>query len=187
MKNNINFNSEICECCGQAKTYLLPIDSGVIMIVKALAIAIRTKGINIIHPTKEMEVPASKWNFERAMNEGVLTSNQIGNFTKARVHGLVAKFIDHPGNWLLTRKGAQFLRGERVPKFAIVQKGKIGSRSHKQDYFRPDKFTCTVDEILKDRKGLPVWQGIDFDIVEGRIVTDLEMLKNKKEKQGGLF
>ena len=89
-KNKYNFEPEICECCGQAQTYLLPIDWGTALIVKAVARAIRLKGINAIHPVKEMEVPAKGWNYGMAINDGKLTSNQIGNFTRARVHGLIA-------------------------------------------------------------------------------------------------
>ena len=172
-KNKYDFEPEICEHCGQAKTYLLPIDYGTALIVKAVAAAIRNKKINLVHPVKEMEVSAKDWNYKRAIMEGVLTSNQIGNFTRARVHGLIARSKDEPGNWLLTRKGALFLKGEEVPRLAIIEKSRKvdGGRSHKQDYYKPDEFRCTVKEMSKPN--LPYWEGIDFDIVEGRIVHDL--------------
>lgn len=185
-KNKYNFTPEICECCGQAQTYVLPIDWGTAMIVKALAARIHIKGINFVHPTKEMEVPAKEWTYERAITEGVLTSTQIGNFTRARVHGLIARHKDEPGNWLLTRKGAQFLRGERIPRLAVIRKTlkTENGRSHKEEYFQPEEHTCTVHEII--RKGnYPAWEGIDFDIIEGRIVKLSEYTGT--ETNGSLF
>lgn len=172
--NKYGFEPGICEHCDQAKTYLLPIDWGTALIVKAFAARIRAKGINMIHPTKEMLVVNKEWNYERAIREGVLTSNQIGNFTRARVHGLLARNKDNAGNWVLTRKGASFLRGERIPRLAIIEKSRKaeGGRSHKQDYFKPDEFTVTVSEVSK--KDSQPWEGIDFDIVEGQIVHNVK-------------
>lgn len=175
-KNKYNFEAEVCEHCGQAQTYLLPIDWGTALIVKAVAAAIRHKGINFIHPTKEMEVPAKEWSYERAIRDGVLTSTQIGNFTRARVHGLIARHQSEPGNWLLTKKGAQFLRGQRVPRLAVIRKSRRTedkARSHKEEYFEPEANTCTVHEIMHPGSKYPVWEGIDFDIIEGRIVEDV--------------
>lgn len=172
MANKYNFEPEICNSCGQAETYLLPIDWGTSLIVKAVAAAIRRKGINLIHPTKEMEVPAAEWSYRRAIDEGVLCSTQIGNFTRARVHGLIARHHDEPGNWLLTRKGAAFLRGERVPSLAVIRKTTKTEegRSHKDEYYQPEKYTCTVYDFAKQK--YPAWEAIDFEIVEGRIVRD---------------
>ena len=90
-KNKYTFEAEICECCGQAKTYLLPIDWGTALIVKAVARAVSKKG----------------------------------------------------------------------------------SRSHKEEYFGAEYHTCTVHEIMGRGSKFPTWEGIDFDIVEGRIVKDL--------------
>lgn len=177
MKNKYNYEPEVCQCCGQAKTYILPIDWGTSVIVKAVARAISRKGINCIHPKKEMEVSAKNWTYERAITEGVLTSVHIGNFTRARVHGLIARYKNEPGNWLLTRKGAAFLRGERIPRLAVIEKSKSGERSHKEEYFGAPYHTCTVHEVIKS-KGHPTWEGIDFDIVDGRIVKDIHVDKN---------
>lgn len=172
-QNPYDYHEEVCECCGQAKTYLLPVDTGTALIVKAVAARVRAKGINVVHPTKEMEVPARDWTYTRAIREGVLTSTQIGNFTRARVHGLIARYRGEPGNWVLTTKGARFLKGERIPKLAIVQKTKKGDASHKQDYHMPDVHTVTVHEVMNPRSNDPVWEGIDFDILEGHIILEL--------------
>lgn len=176
----------MCDHCGQAETYLLPIDFGTAVIVKAVAAKIRLKGINIVHPTKEMEVPSDEWSYKRAIAEGVLTSMQIGNFTRARVHGLIARHHTETGNWLLTRKGAAFLRGDVIPRLAVIRKNRKtdeNARSHKEEYFEPETYTCTVHEITQKGSGYPVWEGIDFDIVEGRIVTDLPV----KRENASLF
>ena len=183
-KNKYGFTPEICKCCGQARTYLLPIDWGTTVILKAVAAAVRNKGINMIHPTKEMEMPSSNWTYYAAIHHGMLTSTQIGNMTRARVHGLIARSQKEAGNWVLTRKGAAFLRGERIPRLAVIEKTRKteGGRSHKIDYFKPEENTCTVHEI-NTNEDIPVWEGIDFDIVEGRIVVDVPPTKEQKQAQ----
>lgn len=178
------YEKEICSECGQFKTYLLPLDRGTATIVKAFSTAVRNKGINIIHPTKEMEVPAKEWSYERAIHAGVLTSTQIGNFTRARVHGLIARVKGEAGNWCLTTKGSQFLKGQKVPQFAIIRKSKAGERSHKDEYFEPEKFQIDIYELSKQEE---VWMGIDFEIQEGRIVEDLPVKKEKVDNQNSLL
>lgn len=176
-KNKYNFEPEVCDCCGQAKTYLLPIDFGTALIVKAFSKFIQLKGINMVHPTKEMEVLGNAWTYDLAMSHGLLTSTQIGNFTRARAHGLIARHKDEPGNWVLTAKGARFLRGERIPKLALMRKSRVDdgigytSASHKEEYFKPNEYTTTIHEVKsKDHPGM--WEGISFDIVEGQIIEN---------------
>lgn len=164
-----DYQREVCGECGQFKTYLLALDRGTATIVKAVAAAIRNKGTNIIHPTKEMEVPAAEWTYERAVHAGVLTSMQIGNLTRARVHGLLARVKGEPGNWCLTTKGARFLRGEAVPRFAIIRKSRRGDGSHKEEYFEPERYTITVQELGREHE---TWVAIDYEIIEGRVVRD---------------
>lgn len=164
------FKKEICGECGQAKTYLLPLDRGTTVIVSAFAAAVRHKGINVIHPTKEMEVPAKQWNLNRANTEGVLTSTQIGNLTRARVHGLLARVKGEAGNWCMTTKGAQFLKNVPVPRFAVMRKSTAEKRSHKDEYFEPEKYLITASELAREGEN---WAAIDFQIVDGRIVHDL--------------
>ncbi len=160
--NKPNYQSEVCQCCGQTTTYLLPIDTGTCDIVKAFAAAVKNKGINLIHPTRDMEVPHKEWSYERAIHAGVLTSTQIGNLTRARVHGLLARVMGHPGYWCITRKGINFLNGSRIPQFAIVSKSKANYRSHKEDYFKPDDYSITIGEITKEHGNY--WVGINFDL-----------------------
>lgn len=188
-KNKYNFKPKVCDHCGQAQTYLLPLDWGTKVIVQAVARRIRLKKINTVHPTKEMEVPAGEWTYERAINDGVLTSTQIGNLTRARVHGLLAKNVKEPGNWVLTTKGANFLKGQRVEKLAEILKTQTanGKPSHKMRYYEPEKYTTTINEIVKPGASLPVWEAIDFEIVEGRVVLDAPTKNDPQIQETTLF
>ena len=173
--NAYGFKARECGCCGQAETYALPVDWGTAIIVKAVARAIRIKGINVIHPTKEMEVPTKDWTYQRAVNEGKLTSKQIGNFSRAKAHGLIARYKDEPGNWLLTSKGAAFLRGQAIPRLRVRTKHGVTQKLAPEDrYWMPEKYQVTIHEVLSRGSKYPRWEGIDFDIVEGRIVVDLQ-------------
>lgn len=173
MSTRIKYNPEVCGHCKQTTSYLVPVDRGAAIIVKAMAAAIRRKGVNVVHPGKEMEVPRREWTYERAITEGVLPSNFIDNFSRVRFHGLIAKVADEPGNWCLTRKGAGFLRGEVIPRYAI--RSKVEHRTI--GYFEPDQHVITVRECAGKGEN---WEGINFDIVEGRVVQ-------LKEEKGKLF
>jgi hypothetical protein len=166
-----DFTPEVCECCGQTTQLLYPIDAGTADIVKAVAVAVGNKGINMVHLRKELEVDAKEWNYGRMLREGVLTSNHIGNGTRPRKHGLIAfASIDGKreiGNYLLTKKGAAFLRGESVPKYAIQNK----VTGHIEGYWKPNVYRVTIHDLW--RKDTDRWEGIDFDIEEGRIIHDL--------------
>lgn len=122
----INYEPQKCHHCGQTMTYLLPIDQGTVDIVKSIASAIRKKGVNLIHPRKEMEVTSESVGAFSTMHDriknGQLTSNQVGNLSRARFHGLIARVSSEKGCYLLTRKGARFLKGDDVPRFAIISK-----------------------------------------------------------------
>lgn len=115
------YKPEICACCNQSTTYLLAIDRGTVDIVRAIAVAIFRKGINVVHPRKEMET-SQNMDFDLMIREGMLTSNQVGNLSRPRFHGLIAKIKDNPGNYCLTTKGAQFLKGQPISRFAIISK-----------------------------------------------------------------
>ena len=117
---------EKCECCKQTKTYLLAVDQGTVDILKAMTNAVRVKGVNMIHPRKEMEVsvdgPGKIINMGELIRRGQLTSNQVGNLSRARFQGLIARLEEHAGYYCITRKGGAFLRGESIPRFAIISK-----------------------------------------------------------------
>ncbi len=166
------FVANVCEECGQAVEYIIPVDKGTVTIVKALARFIQKKGINFVHPTKEMEVPAKEWTYTRAITEGVLTSTQIGNLTRPRVHGLIAKVEGEAGNWCITKKGQDFLSGKVIPRFAIISKSAVGhgEGSHKEEYWKPEEYTIEAHEFTA---GDPPWEGFTFEIQQGRVITQV--------------
>lgn len=139
-----------CPHCGQHTEYPLAIDRGSIHIVKRISHFIEAKGINIVHPRKEME-------------GSYLTSNEVGNLTRPRIHGLIAKVSGNPGNYCLTQKGLDFLNGKPIPKIARVFKGRnIG--------YLNDEFV-TIKEF---NTGNDYWNGIGYEIRQGNVVTRKE-------------
>lgn len=173
------YKPETCDHCGQHTTYLLALDKGSTDIVIALAAAIKIKGINCIHPTKEMEVPAAEWTKERAYREGKLTSTQIGNLTRPRSHGLIAKVSGQPGNWCLTRKGAKFLAGHPVSRYAIMQKSTEHKPSHQIGYYEPEENQITLKQLKYEET---YWDGYDYEIVSGSVIHKAEDIKNNQPK-----
>ena len=156
------FEPKICECCGQEETYQLGLDKGSALIVLKIAQFIGIKGINAVHPRKEME---GNW----------LTSNQVGNLSRPRFHGLIAALEDSPGNYCLTRKGSAFLRGAIVPKIAIIQKAKSKLLATNIGYHLPDEITTTFRELVKKPE---YWESIGYEIVEGRIIREKDLPQN---------
>lgn len=153
----LKFEQNKCECCGLTTNYLLAIDKGTIEILKAVSRAIGDKGINIVHANKEL------------IEDGYLTPLQRGNMSRPRAHGLIAmvKGENMKGNYLLTSKGAKFLRGEiRIPKYAIMNK----VTSHQDGYFEPERYEVGVHDFMDGE----YWEGIGFNIEQGRVVHDLQ-------------
>lgn len=151
------FKPEICNCCGQTKTYAISIDTGTVHILKQIAKFIGEKGINCVHPRKEME-------------GRFLTSNEVGNLSRPRLHGLIAKIKDNPGNYCLTTKGASFLKGAEIPKIAIVLKATEREDKRNVGYFNEEEERCTINDF----RGVTgeFWEGIGYSINEGRVVYD---------------
>ncbi len=170
------YQPETCPHCNQTTTYLLPIDCGTVDILRAVARAIRVKGINIIHPRKEMEVDEKKYQcYDHMIANGKMTSNMVGNLSRPRFHGLIAHVKGEPGNYCLTSKGARFLKGDIVARFAIISK----KDGHQIGYYMPEEYFVKIDDFKRSED--EYWEGIDFDIVDGRIVKDLEK-KSEPEK-----
>lgn len=145
---NIIYTPETCAHCTQTTTYVLGIDRGTVNIVKQIARFIGKKGINAVHPRKEME--------------GVyLTSNEVGNLTRPRAHGLIAKIKGNAGNYCLTSKGAAFLHGAEIPRYAIRSKSLRKTLGYVEGY------NVTVYEFnASDDK----WEGIGYRIEMGEII-----------------
>lgn len=154
----INFTPDKCECCEQTTTYALAIDKGSVKIVKQIAKFIEKKGINIVHPRKELE------------GNG-LSSNEVGNLSRPRFHGLIAKVNGRPGNYCMTRKGSNFLNGAVVPRVAIISK----AEGKQIGYFKPSEVQCIVENFYTGE----YWEGINYDIREGQVIKRVEQLKDK--------
>ena len=163
------YQPAVCDHCGLQTTYPLAVDRGTALIVKALSVAIRNKGINIVHPRKEMEVSRKDWSFARCINEGKVTSSMICNFIRPKTHGLIAPVKGEAGNWCLTKKGLAFLQGEPILKYVIARKtSKKTGRSHNGGYWGTEM--VTIDQF---NKGGDFWEPIGYTIQEGRVVHDL--------------
>ena len=165
-KKTDKYVSEKCGCCGQSKTYLLSIDPGTVDILRAVARAILIKGINAIHPRKEMEVHGG-YDYEAMILSGKMTSNMVGNLSRPRFHGLIAKIKGEAGNYCLTSKGARFLKGEEIHRYAIISK----ATGHQVGYWMPEKYQVELTDFSVDDL---YWEGLDYDIKEGQVIKRIE-------------
>ncbi len=176
---NTPYETKKCECCGQTTEVLYPLDKGSVDIVRAMAVGIRNKGINVIHPHKELSVGKKEFSRERMLRDGSMTFTMLNNMIRPHKHGLIAKvkkFRGEPvgrGNWCLTDKGIAFLKGQAVPKFVIQ------SKKSKVNVGYLELPVVTINELIRGDK--EYWEGIDYEISEGNVV------KNKQEPQGALL
>lgn len=158
-----HFDRKPCAACGQTTEYLVGLDKGAAYTVIAFYAAVRRKGLNCLHPAKEMLVMNREWTPERCRDEGVITPQMRNDLKHAGAHGLIAKVRGEPGNWCLTRKGAEFLRGARIPKYAVLSK----TEGKQIGYWEPDGQNVTIADLLKSAT---FWDPGTFEIREGRIV-----------------
>lgn len=138
----IGFTPTVCGACSQSCNYTTGIDKGITDILRSFAVAIRAKGVNVIHPVKEMTM-TTPLNRADAIASGKLTSSQQKNLSRARSHGLLARVSGSYGNWCITRKGIAFLKGEPVPKYAIIDK----ITGNTLGYWRPEDFQCSIADF----------------------------------------
>ena len=155
--SKLGYIPDVCPGCKQSCTYVVGLDRGSVVIMKAIARFIQIKGINVVHPRKELEGT-------------YLTSNQVGNLSRPRMHGLIAHYKvageRKAGNYVLTSKGAAFLKGEPIPKYAIISK----AEGHQVGYHNPEVLTCRISDFNDPDE--PMWEGIGYDIVDGQIIQN---------------
>ena len=159
------FQPKVCPCCQQTEEYLMTIDAGTCDIVRAISAAIRKKGENCIHPRKEMEMGKSQLNYNQMIREGYLTSTMVGNLSKARSQGLIAQIEGKSGYYCLTHKGAEFLKGASIPKYAIMSK----ITGHNIGYWHENEDRVKMKDLIKDGN---YWE-IDFNIMGGRVMIGM--------------
>lgn len=135
------YKSDVCDHCGQSTTYLLGLDKGSVDIVLEILKAVTARGVNEVHPGREMGLDGDKkW--------------YLTNLSRPRFHGLIAYVKDKKGYYCLTRKAGQFLRGHSIPRYAIISK----SEHHQIGYWEPDKHRITLQEAIKSDE-MPYWEG----------------------------
>lgn len=159
------FKPKVCSCCGQTEEYIISLDAGAADIVMAIATAIRKKGENKVSPRNEMEISKKQMNemgYHRMVREGYLTSNMVGNLSKARSHGLIARV--ESGSYCLTTKGADFLKGSAIPRHAVISK----VTRHNIGYWNELYDKVTIGELIKSGC---YWE-IDFTIRDFKILVD---------------
>jgi len=158
---NAAFVPDVCPHCTQTTNYEMTLDRGTALIVLAIANAVRRLGRNRVHVADEMLAQHDGGrSFAEMVGAGYMTPKMYTNVSRARRHGLVA-FAEGRGGgeYLLTRKGAAFLRGELVPRMAVVSK----VTGHNSGYW-PEGGTVRVGELLK--RDAPMWAGAIRDSVE---------------------
>ncbi len=117
MENNPT--TEKCPHCGAStKAYLHSLNSGLVSVL--------IKAIQYVGKTKNNKFHYSDLN---------LTYSQASNLQKLRFHGLIAHYSKEntkSGEWLITTKGGQFLRGETsIPKQVKTFRNKVIAHSDK--------------------------------------------------------
>lgn len=147
---------EYCQSCGSRLTYELSIDKGTVKILKTIAKAIKAKGINVINIAKEV------------LGNG-LDHNEIGNISRPRYHGLVAKVPGQVSNYALTRKGIDFLNGLPIQKTVIIRKGGILKPTHVIGH--SDELV-TINQIEKTWG--EYWSADGYTIKEGKVINKIE-------------
>lgn len=141
------YKEEVCPCCSQSTTYLLGLDRGSAESLLDILKAISAKGINEIHPARELNwKDGEKW--------------KLTNLSRPRFHGLIAFLPDKKGYYCLTKKAGQFLRGGYIPRYAIISK----VTKHQEGYWKPQEHQVTFNELLKD-SDIPYWDGAEQKII----------------------
>src|SRR5665213_656494 len=143
------FKPTVCQCCSQTTNYLASLDRGSAMIVLALYNAVRINDRNRIHLRNDMECDPSVFTDYLTMAfEGHMTSKMIDNILRPKYHGLVAQ-VDHggQGEYLITPKGARFLRNEPIIRAAVISK-----TTHSKDYYYDETDLVTFHELMGENE-----------------------------------
>jgi len=148
-----------CESCGQTLYYESRLAKGNAVMLMKMARFVKEKGINVFHMRKEMLENDRKW----------ITASEFENRAHMVYLGLIA-YHGEQGNYVITRRGYDFLAGKAVPRIAFLKKlgvdkdgeGKVVGHSEE---------TVTIDKF--DKEWGPWWHVNGFDVKEGRVITEL--------------
>ena len=145
------------------------ITKGHIKLLNKLHLAVKHYGRNSIHLQEDMN----------------LTKNEYNNFQKLRYNGLIAH-ASRSGNWLITRRGAQFLQQKiSLPKGVLIFRNRI-QRYHSDQvtvssilngatpyYYHKSEFDYEV--VDKVDFSLDRFNSIRFDL-QGQGIIDFDNL-----------
>lgn len=114
-----------CPCCGATMNpYRVKVTPMMVRALVKFRQAVMDKNDNSIHLLKDMKG-----------KDYELTRHEWNNFTRQRFLGLAVKDQTHPGYWILTRRGAAFLNGEKaIPAYVFIFRNKITERAEEQVY-----------------------------------------------------
>jgi len=136
----------ICSACGaNLGAYWVTLTPGIIRALIKFRQALAAKQINKIHLLDDM-----------VDREYELTPHEWNNFSRLRFHALVAKFKENgeheAGYWLLTSRGAAFLRGEAdIPVKVKVFRNHVVDHSEERvfikDVIGSTPYFETIDDI----------------------------------------
>jgi len=90
-----------------------------------------------------------------------LSHNEYGNFQKLRFHGLIAKYEEKGekkrGEWLITRRGAQFLHGEiRIPLRVLTFNNTVEGH---------DEALVSLRDVIGSQPDFEQYESIEFEPV----------------------
>lgn len=144
----VTFVPHVCETCGQTRDYEARLDAGTCHIVIAIANAVRRLKRNKVHLMQEAMAMTREFDggFKQMIAAGYLTPIMIHNAFKARYHGLIARCGEvGDGEYLITRKGADFLRGKPISYSVIVTKV-----THTNAGYVDENDKVTIKQLLKE-------------------------------------
>lgn len=118
----MQFKPTVCGHCHQTTNYDVTLSRGAATMLIAFYNAVRRLNQNMIHFGNDMVRDSHDFNNLRDMVEGGWCTHKMseGFGTVLHRHGLIAS--TGRNQWLLTPKGAAFLRGEEIWKTAIADK-----------------------------------------------------------------
>lgn len=168
-----------CEGCGQTTEYIIRLDKGSAYIVISIAAAVRRLNRNRVHLRNDMELSAGDImsgfkSLRRAVESGYMSSRMLDNVLRPKYFGLVAQ-VDGggTGEYLLTPRGAKFIRGMEIEAAAIIDK-----KTHsKKEYWQPGGVTNIMQLLRRD--------GALWDLSDIQKHTIVESLS--RVDQGQLF
>jgi hypothetical protein len=142
-----------CETCTQTTETAYPLDRGSAFLTLAVAAAQKRTGKKAVHLDNDCVTTDPHWTHTYPMAAaGYMTPRMRSNAARPRYHGLLA-FGSESGTYLLTPKGAKFLKNQPVKKTAIVDK----TTDHNKGYLEADG-EITFAELIKSDE-IPFWDG----------------------------